>query len=175
MAKLKELQTKQKSVGDVRTGGSLMTALELVSDRETKAPINKAIAGRVRVLACPVGVMARVSGPNIILSLPLVPRMAEATQMAYFDDFNQEIGEQTFSIGEVRFGPNFSYDAIRDDGSIVRPSAGVTGVWNSDVESGASTAADTLGIDDYESRGGSVKLSVTLGSGPIKYWDSQSV
>ena len=56
----------------------MMTALELVSNRETKAPVDKAIAGMVQDLAYKAGVMVRVSGPNLILSPPLVLSEADA-------------------------------------------------------------------------------------------------
>ena len=49
-----------------------MAALELVADRGTKKPAEKkTMAGRRRA-AYEAGLMIRVSGPNIILSPPLV-------------------------------------------------------------------------------------------------------
>lgn len=47
-------------------------ALELVSDRETKKPADKATTGKVADAAYVVGVMLRISGSNIILSPPLI-------------------------------------------------------------------------------------------------------
>ncbi len=58
--------------GDVRGGHGLMCALELVSDPEAKTPIDKATIGKVQEVAYQAGAMVRVSGPNIILSPPLV-------------------------------------------------------------------------------------------------------
>ena len=49
-----------------------MCAVELVSDRTTKAPIDKKSIGQVQEVAYQSGAMVRVSGPNIILSPPLV-------------------------------------------------------------------------------------------------------
>ncbi|MGI9509887.1 MAG: aspartate aminotransferase family protein [Geminicoccaceae bacterium] len=66
------LKAKHELVGDVRGGHGLMCALELVSDRSTKTPIDKAVIGRVHHATYEAGVMVRVSGPNIILSPPLV-------------------------------------------------------------------------------------------------------
>lgn len=66
------LKEKHAVVGDVRGGHGLMCALELVADRSTKAPIDKATIGRVHQTTYEAGVMVRVSGPNIILSPPLV-------------------------------------------------------------------------------------------------------
>ena len=58
-------------VGDVR-GIGLMQALELVSDRDKKTPMDK---GRMNTFLEAVyqgGVLVRVSGNNVILSPPLV-------------------------------------------------------------------------------------------------------
>ena len=66
------LKEKHDVVGDVRGGHGLMCALELVADRSTKAPIDKATIGRVHQITYEAGVMVRVSGPNIIMSPPLI-------------------------------------------------------------------------------------------------------
>ncbi|MBV7396775.1 aspartate aminotransferase family protein [Mameliella sediminis] len=66
------LKEKHALIGDVRGGHGLMSALELVSDRATKAPIDKKTTGTVHRVAYEHGAMLRVSGPNIILSPPLV-------------------------------------------------------------------------------------------------------
>jgi adenosylmethionine-8-amino-7-oxononanoate aminotransferase len=58
--------------GDVRGGEGLMCALELVSDPDAKTPIDKATINKVQRVAYEAGAMVRVSGPNIILSPPLV-------------------------------------------------------------------------------------------------------
>ena len=71
-AGLNALKDKYEQIGDVRGGHGLMCALELVSDRETKSAIDKATIGKVQEEAYQAGVMVRVSGPNIILSPPLV-------------------------------------------------------------------------------------------------------
>jgi len=59
-------------IGDVRGGHGLMCALELVSDRETKKPIDKATPVKLQKAAYESGAMIRVSGPNVILSPPLI-------------------------------------------------------------------------------------------------------
>ncbi len=69
---LKKLAEKHDAIGDVRGGEGLMCALELVSDRATKAPIAKHLPLQVQKAAYEDGVMVRVSGNNIILSPPLV-------------------------------------------------------------------------------------------------------
>ena len=69
---LKALKEKHSIVGDLRGGEGLMTALELVEDRETKTPIDPKAAKRVHDATYEDGVIVRVSGPNILLSPPLV-------------------------------------------------------------------------------------------------------
>ncbi len=72
MAGLLALKEKYSLIGDVRGGEGLMSALELVSDQDTKAPIDKGTIGQIQETAYQAGAMVRVSGPNIILSPPLV-------------------------------------------------------------------------------------------------------
>jgi len=72
------LQAKYDVIGDVRGGHGLMLALELVSDRATKAAPDKAVAAKIQTAAYQAGAMIRVSGPNIILSPPLVLTSADA-------------------------------------------------------------------------------------------------
>jgi len=76
-AGLQNLATRHEQIGDVRGGHGLMCALELVSDRDTKTPIDKASIGKVQEIAYQAGAMVRVSGPNIILSPPLVLTSAD--------------------------------------------------------------------------------------------------
>ncbi|MBE1283880.1 MAG: aminotransferase class III-fold pyridoxal phosphate-dependent enzyme [Rhodobacteraceae bacterium] len=66
------LQNKYDMIGDVRGGHGLMCAMELVSDPASKASIDKKTIGQVQEVAYQNGAMVRVSGPNIILSPPLV-------------------------------------------------------------------------------------------------------
>jgi hypothetical protein len=75
---LNALKEKYELIGDVRGGHGLMTALEGVSDRATKAPVAPAVMGKVQEVAYQNGAMVRVSGPNIILSPPLVLSEDEA-------------------------------------------------------------------------------------------------
>lgn len=74
---LKALQAKHSLIGDVRGGHGLMCAMELVSDRTTKKPADKSVLARVQETAYREGAMVRVSGPNIILSPPLVLTAAD--------------------------------------------------------------------------------------------------
>ncbi|NIZ62037.1 aspartate aminotransferase family protein [Sedimentitalea sp. CY04] len=66
------LQEKYELIGDVRGGHGLMCAMELVSDRSSKAAIDKATITQIQQETYRAGAMVRVSGPNIILSPPLV-------------------------------------------------------------------------------------------------------
>lgn len=66
------LMDKHQIIGDVRGGHGLMVALELVADRATKSAPDKSIASTVQAKAYQAGAMVRVSGPNIILSPPLI-------------------------------------------------------------------------------------------------------
>lgn len=72
IAGLQDLMTRHQIVGDVRGGHGLMCALELVEDRATRTPIDKDRIARIFERTYQEGVMIRVSGPNIILSPPLV-------------------------------------------------------------------------------------------------------
>ncbi len=69
---LEALKQKHSLIGDVRGGHGLMCAMEVVSDRGTKAPIDKDTIGKVHRVTYENGAMVRVSGPNIILSPPLI-------------------------------------------------------------------------------------------------------
>jgi adenosylmethionine-8-amino-7-oxononanoate aminotransferase len=71
------LMAKYSAIGDVRGGHGLMTAIELVADRASKKPADKAAPAKVQAVAYQAGAMVRVSGPNIILSPPLVLTSAD--------------------------------------------------------------------------------------------------
>ncbi|MGB1389319.1 MAG: aminotransferase class III-fold pyridoxal phosphate-dependent enzyme [Paracoccaceae bacterium] len=66
------LQDKYDIIGDVRGGHGLMLAMELVSDQVTKTPIDKEVTFKLQDAVYKAGAMVRVSGPNLILSPPLV-------------------------------------------------------------------------------------------------------
>jgi adenosylmethionine-8-amino-7-oxononanoate aminotransferase len=76
-AGLNALMAKHEIIGDVRGGHGLMCALELVSDRASKKPADKATPGKVQATAYQSGAMVRVSGNNIILSPPLILTSAD--------------------------------------------------------------------------------------------------
>lgn len=74
---IKRLQEKHDIIGDVRGGHGLMSAIEMVSDHSSKKPIDGKTAAAVQETAYDAGAMVRVSGPNIILSPPLVVSEAD--------------------------------------------------------------------------------------------------
>ena len=72
-AGLQALKAKfPRLVGDARGGYGMMAALELVSDPETKAPVDKDTIARIHQATYDAGTMVRISGPNVILSPPLI-------------------------------------------------------------------------------------------------------
>ena len=66
------LADRYEIIGDVRGGHGLMTALELVADRDSKAPANPALGLTMQKAAYKAGALIRVSGPNVILSPSLI-------------------------------------------------------------------------------------------------------
>jgi adenosylmethionine-8-amino-7-oxononanoate aminotransferase len=59
-----------------------MAALELVSDRDSKKPLDKKRVGKIADAIYEAGVMVRVSGSNIILSPPLIITAADSMTIA---------------------------------------------------------------------------------------------
>ena len=76
-----KLKEKFDLIGDVRGGHGLMTAIEMVSNRETKTPVDKALPVKLQEAVYRHGVMVRVSGPNLILSPPLIITEDDASQI----------------------------------------------------------------------------------------------
>ncbi|MEP0940745.1 MAG: autotransporter outer membrane beta-barrel domain-containing protein [Rhizobiaceae bacterium] len=83
----------------------------------------------------------------------------EETQNSYTDSTNTVIGSQTFTLGEVRFGPTISHTVIADNGKTIRPRFGVNGVWNFAIKNGASSQGAVLGNGDLRAR---LDFGVTL-------------
>ena len=78
---LLELQERHEIIGDVRGGRGLMLAMELTSDRSTGAPPPKAKVDAIHRSIYDAGVMVRISGPNILMSPPLLLSEDEAGQI----------------------------------------------------------------------------------------------
>jgi adenosylmethionine-8-amino-7-oxononanoate aminotransferase len=72
-ARLRRLVESCSFVGDVR-GVGLMLGIEMVSDKAQRTPMTRAsdIPARVAKAAYQAGLMVRISGPNLILSPPLI-------------------------------------------------------------------------------------------------------
>jgi adenosylmethionine-8-amino-7-oxononanoate aminotransferase len=75
---INRLKDKHSVIGDVRGGHGLMLAIELVGERASKSAPPKTQPGAVQASAYKAGAMVRVSGPNIILSPPLILSAADA-------------------------------------------------------------------------------------------------
>ncbi len=80
LAGLQALKEKHELIGDAR-GKGLMCALELVSDRAKKSPAAKDKVQMVQDIAYKNGVMVRTSGPNIIISPPLIISAKDVTRI----------------------------------------------------------------------------------------------
>ncbi|PTX54954.1 hypothetical protein C8N43_3777 [Litoreibacter ponti] len=76
---LKALKDKHEMIGDVRGGHGLMAAVELVSDRDTKAPAAPETLTAVFNTAYEAGAMVRIGGNNLLMSPPLVITEQEIT------------------------------------------------------------------------------------------------
>jgi putrescine---pyruvate transaminase len=81
-ARLAEFEKKFKCVGDVR-GRGLMTGIEIVADKANRVPVPRTsdIPQRVAREAYQRGAMVRISGPNMILSPPLVMTVEEVDHL----------------------------------------------------------------------------------------------
>ena len=71
-AGIQRLYDKFDIIGDVRGGHGLMLGMELVEDRDSKKPINAEAITKVREVAYENGALMRMSGPNFLMSPPLV-------------------------------------------------------------------------------------------------------
>ena len=96
--RLRGLLQRHPFIGDVR-GKGLMLGIEMVADQATKATLPKTseLPAHVARIAYRRGLMVRVSGPNLILSPPLVISAGELdflcdTLEATFDEAAQFSG-----------------------------------------------------------------------------------
>ncbi len=69
---IQTLMERHEIIGDVRGGHGLMSAIELVENRESKTPVDGKAIERVRDETFRAGAMVRVSGNNILMSPPLI-------------------------------------------------------------------------------------------------------
>ncbi|MCR9126884.1 MAG: aminotransferase class III-fold pyridoxal phosphate-dependent enzyme [Rhodobacteraceae bacterium] len=76
-----KLAEKYDFIGDVRGGHGLMTALELVSDKTARTPMDNATMARMHTVIYDAGCMVRLGMNNILLSPPLTITEAEVDQV----------------------------------------------------------------------------------------------
>ena len=90
-ARLRTFVDKFKVVGDVR-GVGLMAGIEMVSDKAKRTPMTRSsdVPARVAKAAYRRGLMVRISGPNLILSPPLIITREEV-------DFMVDVLEASFT------------------------------------------------------------------------------
>jgi len=84
---LKKLEKKHDIVGDVRGGEGLMLALEIVSDRNDKTPMDNEKMKRIHSTIYEAGTMVRLGANNILLSPPLIISQEEANRLLDALDF----------------------------------------------------------------------------------------
>jgi adenosylmethionine-8-amino-7-oxononanoate aminotransferase len=87
---LKALQEKYDIIGDVRGGHGLMAAIEFVSDRGTKTPLDAATVKAIQAKVYEAGAMVRPAPPNIMMSPPLI--ITEDEVQVILDAFDSAIG-----------------------------------------------------------------------------------
>ena len=78
---LKALQADFNIIGDVRGGHGLMAAIELVSDRDAKTPLDMGAIKRMHKATYEAGTMVRVSGSNLLMSPPLILTQADVAKI----------------------------------------------------------------------------------------------
>ena len=78
---LKALQADFDIIGDVRGGHGLMAAIELVSDRDTKRPLEMGAIKRAHKATYEAGTMVRIGGNNLLMSPPLILTEVDVTKI----------------------------------------------------------------------------------------------
>ncbi len=76
----------------------------------------------------------------------------EEVQKAYIDSNGLDIPDQSFSVGEMRFGATISHKISFRNGFVLTPHIGVNGVRNFGVNSGAVSQNAVLGSGDMRAR-----------------------
>jgi adenosylmethionine-8-amino-7-oxononanoate aminotransferase len=84
------LKEKYDVIGDVRGGHGLMTAIEFVSDRAAKTPLDADTVKTIQKRVYEAGAMVRPAPPNIMMSPPLI--ITEAEVQIMIDAFDTAIG-----------------------------------------------------------------------------------
>ena len=84
------LREKYDVIGDVRGGHGLMTAVEFVSDRAKKTPLDAGTVKKIQQGIYEAGAMVRPAPPHIMMSPPLI--ITEAEVQIMIDAFDTAIG-----------------------------------------------------------------------------------
>lgn len=99
---------------------------------------------------------ARIAGAYQLGKLTVSPATSVAwyreTQQAYVDSLANPIPEQTISLGELRFGPTFTYRIEQGGGITLLPSFGIGGIWNFDVDTSNASQAVEIGDESLRAR-----------------------
>ena len=78
---LKALQADFDIIGDVRGGHGLMAAIELVSDRDAKTPLDMRAIKCAHKATYEAGTMVRIGGSNLLMSPPLILTQADVAKI----------------------------------------------------------------------------------------------
>ncbi|MBL4645138.1 MAG: autotransporter outer membrane beta-barrel domain-containing protein [Rhizobiales bacterium] len=86
---------------------------------------------------------AKISGEFRIKSITVTPSLRASyfreKRDSYLDSIATLVPSQTFTIGELRWGPTFSTTIEMDDGVTITPSFGLHGIWNFAVDEAANS------------------------------------
>lgn len=110
----------------------------------------------------------KISGSFNVEDVTVTPSLEVSyfheTQEAYVDSLTNVIPEQSISLGELRFGPEFSRNITLDNGNTIKPSLGIAGVWNFGVTGDADPSGFALGNSDLRARiDGGITTTNTMG------------
>ena len=76
----------------------------------------------------------------------------EETQKAYTDSNGFRIGEQTFDLGSLNFGPTVTYRIERPNGLVIRPLIGLKGIYDFNSPDIMSVSGLAIGTDDFRAQ-----------------------
>jgi len=76
----------------------------------------------------------------------------EETQKAYTDSNGFRIGEQTFDLGSLNFGPTVTYRIKRPNGMVIRPLIGLKGIYDFNSTDIRDVNGLAIGTDDFRAQ-----------------------
>ena len=111
----------------------------------------------------------RISGDYLWGALTVTPAVSvswfQETQHDYTDTLGNSIDDQAIELGEVAFGPAFSYDWLLASGMRVRPWFSIDGVWTFAANYGAANAKGAGFESDTLRARGKAGFDVTVPAG----------